>query len=76
MTALFRTFLQLFIVREGKYISWTHRSHAVLKVLHWKVERQDLEKVLNLTTLYIKYSKSMEIVKGNNITVSKQNRLW
>jgi len=37
-------------------------SHMVLKVLNLKSGFQDLEKVLNLAKMYIRYGKSLEIL--------------
>jgi len=39
-------------------------SHAILKELDYEISFQDLEKVLNLAKIYMKYWKSIEIVKG------------
>jgi len=38
-------------------VNWTQGSHAVLKVLIFKIGSQDLEKVLNLAKMYIRYWK-------------------
>jgi len=42
------------------------RSIERMKVLHCEIVFQDLEKVLNLAIMYIKYWKSMEI---QNLTI-------
>ena len=42
-------------------------SHVVLKVWGFKIRFQDLEKVLNLAKIYIKYCKSMEILNEKEI---------
>jgi len=44
--------------------SWRQGFHAVLKVLDFEICFQDLEKVLNLAKMFIKYWKSMEILNS------------
>ena len=48
-------------LRLASRVVYGHDSHAVLKVLNCDIGFQDLEKVLNLTKMYMKYWKSMEI---------------
>ena len=40
---------------------------SIEKVLNFEIGFQDLEKVLNLTKMYIRYGKSMEILNGKEI---------
>ena len=46
-------------------------SHAVLKVLNFKIGFQDLEKVLNLAKMSLRYWKSIEIPNGKDKSVKQ-----
>ena len=48
-------------------------SHMVLKVLNLKSGFQDLEKVLNLAKMYVRYWKSLEILNWKEIEAFEQN---
>jgi len=41
---------------------------SIEEVLNFKIGFHDLEKVLNLAKMYIKYRKSMEILNGKEIS--------
>ena len=63
--------------RQSQRLSgWMQGSHAVLKVLNFKIGFQDLEKVLTFAKMYIKYWKSMVILNGEEISSIRAEFHW
>jgi len=56
---------------KGKFAYEAKRGFpcSIEKVLHCEISFPDLEKVLNLAKMYIKYRKSMEIPKFNRLLI-------
>ena len=59
--------MNTFLYGSRKVDNYLQGSHAVLKVLNFKIGFQDLEKVLNLAKMYVRYWKSMQILNGKEI---------
>jgi len=47
--------MNTFLYGSRKVDNYLQGSHAVLKVLNFKIGFQDLEKVLNLAKMYVRY---------------------